>query len=910
MNTTVNHFRALIEAREGGKSFPAIDFVRKHTDIAATLSKLNTDPTNRRRYNSQGNVELMAPTNSNLGAVSRQIAQKDKDSETVMQLFPELELGAQILISSVLAPKDMNTAEINYTIPENLNISPIASQLLTPLKDYFTQTYKIEPLLPKILREELFGAGSYPMVVIPENSIDDMINGTRQISTEELKQHANNDGVFHSIGILGDGIKTSVSTKEEVKNFSMESFIGGGDYETRQFNKVLAQGHYSNKDGKVFALEHVFVTDNPDALKMPKIIEARNKLSVNQVLSRTNKGRSAALESFKKDSKSGLNDSQLTSLFYKNANKKYNPTVKVKTNNEMSRSTIGKPLVMKLPPESVIPVYTPGNPESHIGYYVLIDTEGNPIFRGNYASEFDSLRAGMAGGNTTDMSSHLLQKAAGSMGEDACKAVTYDQAAQVYGDIIDADLLARLRNGIYGRSVSLVRNDEVYRIMLARALKKQNTQILYVPKELLTYFAYKFDNNGIGKSLLDNMLVLQSLRAMVLFSKVQASVKNSIGRQRVKIKLDETDPDPQSTIEKTVHEIANMRRGSFPVSTLSVSDLTNWLQSAGLEFEFEGHPGLPDTAIEFNEVSSNYAKPDETLDEDLRKRSIMGIGLSPEMVENGFSTEFATTAVQNNLLLTKRVIQIQESFVPQITDHARMVATNDGDFTTQIREVIKENLNKILKVDNVDPELAKLGAENENLVVQLLLNEFLYNFEVVLAQPDSAQLENMAEAIEKYAGALDNALSYYVSADMLPGAFVGEEASQRADEIKAMVKAYCMRKWMAEKHILPELTDFVTTDEEGKPFVNLMEKQNDHVQALVKSIGDLLSKSLPVAQASDRAIQALTNGEELGASTASDTSSSTSSDSGSDNDANEEEEDNDPLDAGMPAGLPDLGSLE
>lgn len=908
MNQSVNHFRAMIEAKTKGKSYPAIDFVRKHTDIAATLSKLNTDVRSTRRYDDRGNVEVNAPTNSNLGAVSQQIAQKDKDAETVMQLFPELELGAQILISSVLAPKNMSTTEINYIIPENLSVSPIAPLLLTELQTYFTQTYKIEPLLPKILREVLFGAGSYPMVVIPENSVDDLINGTRQISTESLKEFANSDGSFKSIGILGNGVNNPTA-KDPKKAFSLESFAGEGSYTT---TVVDNKPYYTNATNTYVALEHIFVTDNFDALKMPAVIEAKHKMSIQNVLNKKIVSRRAAMESYKAGSKTQLSDNQLTSLFYKNTNAKFKPTAKVKTNNEIARSTIGKPLTMKLPPESVIPVYSPGNPEAHIGYFVLLDTEGNPVFRGNYASEFEALRSNMSA-NGVDMASHLLNKAAKGMGESGdCKAVTYDQAAQVYADIIEADLLARLRNGIYGRSVSIARNEEIYRIMLARALKKQNTQILYVPKELMTYFAYKYDNNGVGKSLIDNMLVLQSLRAMVLFSKVQASVKNSIGRQRVKIKLTEDDPNPQNTIEKAIHEIANMRRGSFPVSTLSVSDLTNWLQSAGLEFEFEGHPGLPDTAIEFNEINSNFAKPDTDLDEDLRKRTIMGIGLSPETVDNAFSTEFATTAVQNNLLLTKRVIQIQEVFVPQVTEHARVQAGNDGDFVSVVRQIIKDNINDIVKTENVDEDLATMADENPDLAVQLLVNEFLYNFEVVLAQPDTAQLEDLQEAITKKSDALDKALESYISADIFAAAFTGEELSQRVDEVRAMVKAYCMRKWMAEKHILPELTDFVTLDDEDKPVVNLVEKQATHLQALTKSMGALLAKTVPVANAADREVQALTNGEDLGSSTVDGGSSSSSSDSNSsDESGNDESEDDSSgsLDAGMPTDLPDLGTL-
>ncbi len=59
-----------------------------------------------------------------------------------------------------------------------------------------------------------------------------------------------------------------------------------------------------------------------------------------------------------------------------------------------------------------------------------------------------------------------------------------DYSARVYGDMIQRDRLARLRNGVYGSGVEIARREEVYRVMFARALAKQNSQLLFIPAEL------------------------------------------------------------------------------------------------------------------------------------------------------------------------------------------------------------------------------------------------------------------------------------------------------------------------------------------------------------------------------------------------------------------------------------------
>lgn len=859
-----NSIKAIIEGKVSGKNVAVMDFTKRNPTLAALISKL-VSANWQTPVDTYGNRRIEGIDQATMRDASEYIMQKTKDADTVMELFPEMELAAQILISSVLSPKDMMSTELNYTLPPDLKVSPLATALLPIIEDHFEKSYKIEPLLPKILYECLFGSGSYPLAVIPENSVDDLINGKGSISSESLSHLASSDGTFRSIGILGSpsGNKPKTFSLEDI-NLTPKAPL----HEDERFIKTV----YGSR---VYTLEGITVTDNFNGLKLPKIIDKARKDAVSHALSPL----MGTLEAYKGFSTPKLSDIQLQQLFYKNRAKPYDSIVKVKSDSELKRSMIGAPLTLKAPSSAVIPVYTPGDAEKHIGYFFLLDSECNFLS----STSIDMDETALAGRlQTSDMASYLLKRSKDAM-QSRCTAATFRQASRVFADIIESDLLARLRNGIIGSAVTISKNEEIYRIMLARALMKQGTQILYVPIEMVTYFAIKYNDYGVGESLLDKMRTLNSLRAMLLFAKTMAQVRNSIGRSKVTVKLDPDDPNPQKTLETTIHEWARTRQAGFPVNILNIGDITEWVQKAGVEFAYEGHPGMPDMAIDFAEHSTNYSEPNQDLSDSLEKKAIMATWLPPETVDNSVQPEFATTAVANNILLSKRVTKIQEVFVPQITDHCRKVAMYNSFVVDQIKTTIKENLKKITSTKDTDPIIAEYAGTNEDLLVHILAMEFLSNFEVSLAQPDTVVLKNQQEAMDAYEQMLDKAITYYISTDILPPSMVGEQANERIDEIRQIAKGHFMRLWLNDNHVLSELSQLGQVDDEGNPVLDLGKILKDHIHAMTKSTVALMGLTVPVGKAADRDIEKLTGGEDLGESTASsfDSSSSSSSDSDS-----------------------------
>lgn len=757
-----------------GKNYPIQEQVRRDPGLAAIISKLHANAETTTGFDNKGMKNIAAPAFNELRNVADNTARNMMDNQTVMQTLPDVESAIQILVSSVISPKDLMSGELTFSAPLCDLPADISSSLVARLKEHFERDYKIAPLLPRILRDVLAETGSYAVAVIPENSIDEVINGDRHITMESLSKEVNRDGTMRNCNILGPAVRRNPRAERQTPGLSMEAFDDAEMCSEAECMMTLDAEFNQPMD------TFIRVSDNPSLLKLPQI---NQKIRETRILSKIG---SKAMESIQYK----LNDREMTSAVFKNKHFAYSPVTSLKTQEQLSRRTIGNPLITHFPSDSVLPVFVPNHPEQQIGFFVLIDNDGSPLSSGDDPDHYQQLASRMNSGGS--FPSAMLQKVNANMNGFNCNNRGHlDYSARVFGNMVEADILGRLRNGIYGNGVAIAKKEEVYRLMFARALAKQHTQLLFLPIELMTYFAFQFSKEGIGKSRLDNMKILNSLRSMMLFANVMAAIKNSIGRTEVKLKLDEHDPDPQKAIERIRHDLTRARMMQFPVGTNSPMDIVDFIQTANMEFTYEGHPGLPDISIDIQEKQSNNAKPDTDLEESLRKQSIMGWGIAPSTVDATFEAEFATSVVTQNLLLAKQVMQIQDQLHPLLDDHCHKVAMNSQGLLDDLRKIILDNYAKIARrlsrkqqtgLDVPPPPLdapkkeeapeGEMPAQEpevqphslvsqapaptiaddvavKEFTVRRILADFVMNFNVTLPRPNSATLENQVLALRE-----------------------------------------------------------------------------------------------------------------------------------------------------------------
>lgn len=862
-----------VVAMDGGEKFPVLSVIRTNPGLAAAVSKLRSDGT-QPRYSKGGQRELMPPNSMAFRHQSEKTMDEIKDAEGVMQILPDIELSAQILTSSTLSPKDMVTVELLFAGPEGVLPNQVGMEILALIRKHFEQTYKIKNDLEQILRDMLFEKGAHIRMVLPENSLDEFVN--RHVPLAMAMESLNHgyhevfdiNGRPKNIGILGPG---STGKFEPESAMKFESFGRGvqttvdGEIAIESYRSYNDQGAPVGNDKVVQKNDYLFVTDNFAVLSAPRAMESIRTLRINEKLRR--KKTHVGMESFADQQlenqrnvvRSKLTDRELSSVLFKNASMKADNISSLKTQQQLQRTTIGNPLVMELPTESVIPVHVPGQPEKHVGYFVLLDNTGHPISIKNRSDYYSDL-AGRMGSNigTSSLPSQVIARTKSMMGGFDCSNTEHlDYSAKVYGDLITADLLARLRNGIYTNGVALGSNDDVYRIMLARTLQQQRTQILFVPVELVTYFAFRYNADGIGRSILSDTKIINALRSTLMFANTMAAIRNSIGMTTVDFKLDPEDPDPTKSLEIMMNEVLRSRQQAFPLNTASPADIVYQLQRGGYQFTYSDHPGLPDVKVEFGERNSNYPKPDTELEESLRKRSIMAFGLNPETVDTAFSGEFATTVTQNNILLTRRVMQLQDRFTPLLTDHiVKYIRASEG-MMADIQQLIEDNYDKI-KLPTEIEEKFNFGENvdirkkvEKSIIVEYLQDMFLTGLQVNLPRPDTVTIENQATAFEAYVKLLDLALDAWLNKDFFTQELTGDIQAV-VDGVKASVKAYYVRKWFADNGVMPELAEMTAQDAEGTPRIQFWNEQKNHIESLMKSLAGLTAGLKPMQEATNK----------------------------------------------------------
>lgn len=828
---------------------------------AAVMSKLVRPVHERTNFHQNDENPEIGLINNGVEQISKSIMSRLEDNENIFKLFPDIELGVQIVVSSVLSPKDMVRHELIYRTSATSLPAPLTAKMVQYVHDEINKAYDLTNDLPVILRDALFRCGSHVRLVLPESAVDELINSKRTISAESIYSpdifEKNGDTrTVRNIGFLGD---PHVDTEKKTGILSIESIFDGApnkayNGKVKGGSKAVVSDIVEVENFTSTISQFVEVTDNFHSLKLPRLVkealEQQIKRLTPSALDTVTAPAFEAFHNYAEEKYKKATPTEVGSMLYKAGNTDFKPFVRVSSPMNLHRKSVGRPLVMTIPSEAAIPVHVPGNPSEHIGYFVPTDIDGNPVTVDSvYYDNGSGISTMLAGDRTNTSTSNLLtEKARKNLVGDNYVPVI-DHLSELYAEIIEADLLQRLSRGVYSQKLDVGRNNEIYRIMLSRTLAGQYTRLVYIPSDYITYFSFNYHRNGVGKSYLDDLSNITSLRAMVLFSKVMAKVKSSITTTVANIKLDERDRDPVKTIEMAKHLVAKARQQYFPHGLNRVVDLTDWIQRAGIEFTFENHPGLPSTSFNFESKNIQHTVPDDDLDEMLRYQQYMHLGLSPETVDSAAKADFATTVEQNSVLFSRRITVLSNQFSKHLTDHVRKLIKHDQEILSALIKMIEDNKGEIQKF--FSDEEREFVEKNPNGFVGYVLEQFVGSIVVDLPKPESTRNASQKDALAAYEEAVDKALQYIISGDVLPSE-IGGDANQYVENIKTAWKAALMRKWMSENNYTPEAFDITTLGDDGKPMADLLDLVSSYSENVLLNISAFIKKMQAAKAASDK----------------------------------------------------------
>lgn len=788
---------------------PKPAFKKRSTIDQAIKAKLISDR-NRPGATSTNPQRLDLTDQSWMHSLSEQTATNITDNLNIRNMMADTTLAEQILLSSILSPKDMVTTEINFTINDGALEGELAGALLKEVTGFFENVHKIKDFAYDALKRGLFETGSTPVAIIPENAIDHLLASNKTVSSESGSFNEINRVLQTELGILGDGNTNNNGF------VSMEALVY-----RNPVPRAVEPKHMTNIQGWDPRID---VSDNVSLLKTPAL---RKKITRSKVLSVINQN--FGIEGIT-DTHCDYYGSSLRGKEgkeFRDLQGEVVPMAKLTPQEQLARAPIGEPLDMILPSESVIPVFVPGSPDDHVGYFILLDQNGNFLDTTENANYYRDLTNNYSRDNQLSSLVHQTRRALEGRqmaGVAPGSFIPLDSIISVYTDLVVDDLQKRLKTGIYGDGYSIARPSEVYRIMLARGFCQKSTRLLFVPREMMVYIAFDYNKYGIGQTVLENLKIFATMRAVTMFANNMQSVHNSINYTDLNIKLDPEDPDPAKRVEFFVHEFARNRKSAYPLSAGSPLDIVTYLQNAGVRINVEGHDGYMQTQANTEDRNRSVGAVDTGLEERLTKLYYMGLGLSPEVVDLSNQVEFATSIVTSNLLLAKRVIILQDILCRHLTDYVRKYIYASGKLTARLMVICEKN-----------PGL--MG----NLSSRAYVAKFVSELYVELPRPDTAQIKSQHESYVAYKDALDEILEVYFSADLLDSTSLGDQADM-VEPTKAALRAFFLRRFLRSNNILPELFDLTTVTKDNHPTIDLMGEHAAYIEAMAAGLEGMMTK--------------------------------------------------------------------
>ena len=752
--------------------------------------------------------------------VSDSSLQSALDAENIQKLLPDTLKAKQILVSTILSPKDLITVNPIYTC-ESDYLGEVATELIRIVEEDLDRHYKIKTKMKKHLEDMLFDYGAHISVIIPKSRIDSIINSDRAWSNEAYSSVMKGEMIPKSIGVLGD------------PDISVKGFLERG-YSMESMYNVPIKPHVGLPD---FCIT---VTDNPDAFKLGEFTKQWQERRIEEAyeINRTFSLEDRGLQIDAKRRVEKRKEEPNVNGLFRNPWYQRKLVLDIEDNSKENESYDydEPPLMYDIPPEAFVPAHSPSDPENIIGGFILTDPmTGMPIRKNSVRDFYQQLQQGMSptSGSSSQMlgrmRSTLLDYGYSSSGGEA----DADVMLRIYTGIVEDDIKRRLKNGLNGDDATISRNDEIYRIMFARSCAQMQTQLIYIPKRFLTYFAFEYDDRGVGVSLLTATKTIASIRATVSMANFFATIRNSTNYRKITLELDENDPDPDETVETTIHEISRATQQNMPMFEPNPTDIVNFIQNAGMGFEVTGHPRWATTKVDIQTQQASNVTIDTDFVDRLQADHMGSLGVPAEAVNSSLDVEFMRNIIQNHLLFSKGAMRYQDEYTPQLTSDVRKYITANGSLLNKLIEVVKERRETLR-------ELGVMDTNSERDIV----NHFVNRFTVTLPAPDLTKIDVQMEEFDKYNEALEKFLPSFLSSDILGSdtAMQLGELGGNVDNLINICRAYLQRRWLSDHGVMPELFELIAETSNDEPASEVVDQHLIHHKALVNLLVPLISK--------------------------------------------------------------------
>lgn len=578
------------------------------------------------------------------------------ENRKILQLMPEVDKAARLMIASTFSPNDLTRQEIPVEFDLDGVTEAHRERISTYATEFFQKKLNLKTSAASWVYQFGYEAGAAIFAIVPLRSFE-QIQENSYLGLENFVPKVVDPIAKTDIFGFGDGARSEAEMKQEaigLESFGHQFFRSQQDEKTRETHGENTPEKLRDLVKSFVAQENLSLTDNPSILQV-------NELAKKKAGQRTDK---------------------ILRNRYRRPTEDTVLSVSAKRDSEKGEGIVGDPILMRLPPESVTIIHTPGDPSDHQGYLVLLDRQGNPINAVVHEEEAAS-RPHHFGGNQ----GNIFNQVANAYGfSNGFRGISNEETmSRIYTQIVSEHLRSRVGKAGF-TNVEIANADSVFRCMFARFLQQKQTRVLFMPKDLVSYMTFEMDQNGYGVSRLDRIKFNLGMKMAVQVSRVLASIKAAMDRRKIEIKFtDNLMEQPEAVFQNVIREYLNKSTMSFSIDP---NVIQNQIADKSVSIQGVDIPGMEQFSLT-NEPDNRTASVDfdPSILEYLDKQILNGLHVPASTMNSLNEDEYARSVTTTNLFFSMDVSVDQDIVIKCVSDLLRKYARYSENFQNGIYEI-------------------------------------------------------------------------------------------------------------------------------------------------------------------------------------------------------------------------------
>lgn len=766
----------------------------------------------KRRFGDAGDFDQMAANTSfdQNYLIASKTARKVHDAKNIIRNLPDVGLGANIVVQAI-CNIGYQSRDITFESSHRQQLGVTDAAIIEYLKDFFSSEHDIKTLVPKWVYRALISHGSNPILVLPESTIDHVINGSAAVTAGNEALHHAHVNPSNGHGIIGRGwfyeqykVKEYERAASKLKGKGRRINVAG--LESIQRVSPIAEN--------AFCQEKLFfsATDNLDTLKTVLLRQKIGRVKMTEAYAKRYNGFGGMVVGNESDQEDPFTTAirnqrtgevKLKKDYYAERTYEQQPFVQLRHPSTLEQGTVGHPSINDdLPPECLIPISNPSTPNRHIAYWCILDENQIPLrITGNMLNAGAQIYAN----GSADNESNFIEQASQALdmntsavsNAEGRSALSYNEALELYVNVMHNDLTTRIKNSALGDGYMVAKPTEIYELMFTLALQKKRTQALFIPADLITYFAYHHDDDGIGESLITMGKMISASRMNLLLSRTNAQWQASINRRNLTISPDPRDPDKAGSVRRILHNyFVNNSHVRMPMNSFDPTSTADAIFRQAVEVNVDVDTGYPGTKIAVTPIDYVANQPDETLIDELRKLSAMQFSLTPDQVDGQLGDDRVTSLALRNDMFRERINGWQMLTNAHLSNHVRTVILNSSILMGKIRQYITK---------------AKQEGESESKhpidVPQMAIN-WVNGLTVRLPAVEDETPDDTEGAFSKFNTFVEEVVDKVILNEEMIKNDSEFSGFEDIGKIKAMLKTSEAMRWLSERGAVPNLLKF------------------------------------------------------------------------------------------------------